>query len=63
MFVYTGTKKNKADEANTINQHHHLMVENSIYHCDNKGSKILYGAVKHLVIPPCDDRLHWCLIV
>lgn len=43
--------KNKADESNIINHHHHhLMVENLIYRCDNKGSQILYGVVKHLEI-------------
>lgn len=38
-------KRNKPEEAKTINQYQHFMVWNTVYHFDNKGSKGLNSAV------------------
>lgn len=61
--VYMHVKKNKPDKAKTIKQQQQFMVENTIDHRDNKGSKGLHGAVKHGVILQWDDRSHIWLIV
>lgn len=65
VFVgaHMSIKRNKPEEAETINQYQHFMVGNTVYHCDNKGSKGLNSAVKHLVIARCDDLQHICLII
>ena len=61
--AHTSIKRNKPEEAETINQYSQLMLGKTVYHRDNKGSKALNSAVKCLVIARCDDLWHICLII
>lgn len=57
VFVgaHMSIKRNKPEEAETINQYQRFMVGSTVYHRDNNGSKAPNIAVKHLAIAQCDD--------